>query len=203
MNLETIKATVAGWVPDHHETEMCMDLRHLAILREIAKLGWRDCLEIGTWTGCSSAALMTPEIDRHAWCDTHFTPEFLEIHRIGAGGTLHEKPGVDVLRAAERGLYDLIVVDGDHSLPNVERETVQLLRLEPHCIVAHDVFSDLIGIPHCEGPAHLLKSLIAEGWTTVCDGAPREGERTDRGLMAATKDPALAGRLDRIFRQFA
>lgn len=193
--------------PAWHETGMCMDLRHLAMVAEIARLGWGHVIEIGTWTGCTTAAILAAgdRVEKLSLCDIEFSQALADVAMVATqaarldGLSFLKMPGVDALKQECAPDYDLIIVDGDHSLPNVERETVQLLRLQPRCIVAHDVSSTAAGYPHCEGPAHLYAELIRDGWHTYVDAEDRPGEKTKRGLLAATKDRNLAHKLAIIF----
>lgn len=194
-------ASLSMGIPAWHETGMCMDARHVSCLREIC-LGqeWERALEVGVWTGCSTVAFLDGledcAINAFAACDVGWTEEFLKL-TAGRNITYLQQPSVDVL-GTERD-YDLIFLDGDHSLQTGIDEARHILRRQPRCVIAHDVNSSAVGFGNCEGPAHLLAELRRDGWTCIVDQKDRPGEMTKRGFMAATKDPKIVPVLERAF----
>ena len=188
-------------LPAWHETGMCMDARHVACLREIC-LGheWERALEVGVWTGCSTVAFLdgleSGAINAFAACDVGWTDEFLKV-TSGRNITYLRQPSVDVLGADRE--YDLVFLDGDHSLQTGIDEARHIIRRQPRCVVAHDVNSSAVGFENCEGPAHLLAELQRDGWTCIVDQKDRPGEMTKRGFMAATKDAEVEKAIRRAF----
>jgi len=188
-------------LPAWHDVGMCADARHIACLREIC-LGtdWKHALEVGSWTGCSTVAFLaglgSGSIEWFSACDVGFTDEFHEATR-GHPVALLQHRSVEVL--AGEGDFDLIFVDGDHSLETGIEEAKQIIRRQPRCVVAHDFNSMHVGFGNCEGPAHLHAELIRDGWVVISDMKDRAGEVTKRGFMAATKDPDLIPALERAF----
>lgn len=188
-------------IPLWHETGMCADARHIACLREIC-LGadWKHALEVGVWTGCSTVAFLdglgAGSIDTFSACDVGWTEEYRTVAR-GYDVTLENRRSTEVLSGPAE--YDLIFLDGDHSLATGQEEAREILRRQPRCVVAHDVDSAAVGFGNCEGPAHLLSELVRDGWAIVMDKKDRPGEMTKRGFVAATKDPALIPVLERAF----
>lgn len=202
--VEGFKANVPH-LPVWWEPGMCMDVRHLCILSDLAGLGWNHGLEVGTWTGCSAAMLLHGYFELLDLNDTRITQdlqdivEFFDIYPV----TLHECRSVDLLANTKPGTYDFILLDGDHSLETGIAEAAEMIRLQPRLIVAHDPRSASVGFENCEGPAHLEAELIRDGWTVFVDAKDRPGEVTKRGFLAATKDPALAEKVGTIFARYA
>jgi hypothetical protein len=95
--------------------------------------------------------------------------------------------------------YDLIFVDGDHSLETGREEAKEILRRQPRCVLSHDVNATAVGFGNCEGPAHLMDELRHDGWQILTDMKDRPGEMTKRGFLAATKDPEIVKVLERAF----
>lgn len=195
-------------LPEWHETGMCMDIRHLAMLRHIADLGWTSALEIGVWNGCSTAALIPALINGHiehyTACDIHFKDRFRRV--IGAVNprfvTLYEEPSNDTL--ARKEPHELVIVDGDHSLETVSAEVARLLELDSlRCVVAHDVNATAEGFKECEGAAYLRDAFRRAGWFSVCDQRDRRPlEQTRRGFFVAVKDIPLLHKVEYIINQF-
>lgn len=213
--VEGFKAKVPH-LPAWWETGMCMDVRHLCILSDLASLGWNRGLEIGTWTGCSAAMLLAGKFKWLDLCDVRFTDElhsvvdpFMGVGYNGLGGPgtadvdLYQKRSIEVLATTKPCHYDFILLDGDHSLETGIAESAEMLRLQPRLIVAHDPRSASVGFENCEGPAHLEAELIRDGWTVFVDAKDRPGEVTKRGFLAATKDASLAEKVAAIFSRYA
>lgn len=204
--MEQCHRAVIGWtLPTPYDTGMQIDLRHVAILRDIlCGTYWGRVLEIGVWKGASTAGFIdaskNSSIAGYSACDVGFQPEFRQM----ATGLREPKEFLEMRSTEALDLdrdWDLIFVDGDHSLETGRAETERLLRRQPRCIVAHDVFSEAEGFGNCAGPAHLMASLRADGWTIYTDGVDRRDrrEQTRRGLMAATKDAGTAKVIERAF----
>lgn len=184
------------FIPSWHEPGNCMDRRHIACVYELLMLMKpARTLEIGGYSGCSSSAFVAAGI-----LDAHFSEiapraDFLSV--VSGFGYVHHRKGCEVLR--EMDPFDVVLVDGSHDLVSVTEELEQLLAKPPKVIIAHDVNSTNVGFPLCEGAAHLWNEIQRLGWRGRVDVKAREGERTDRGLMMATLDPALIRYIDDAF----
>jgi hypothetical protein len=188
MTLADVKAATQ-FVPRWHETGACMDRRHILWLYDVLVLtGVQRTLEIGTHTGASASAFIAARIPDAQFADPSMTAEALTV--IQGRGTFHQARGCDVMLANDT--YDLVLVDGNHSMEAVCEEILVLLKKPPAIIVAHDVCSTAAGFAHCEGAAYLRETLTDDGWTCIVDDAKRDGEMTHRGLLMATKDQGLA-----------
>lgn len=185
---------VAGGLPNWHETGMCMDVRHIAILRDILRLGKpRRALEIGVWRGSASSAFLSALSDRdiqeYSACDVGFTMEFDAI--AGTRAVRHHCRSTELLAKSAASRWNLILVDGDHSAETGRAEAAELIRMQVPCILGHDSRSAEGDFPNCEGPAILMEALRADGYAITEDAIDRHGEMTRRGFFAATKDPAI------------
>jgi len=108
------------------------------VLYHILKLGLHsNVLEIGSYNGYSTAAFLAA-LDHGAnfsltVCDIDIKPQVRKMA---------ERHPVTFLQARSEeiidGKYDLIFVDGDHSLPAVSREIMLLLHHKVKTIIAHD-----------------------------------------------------------------
>jgi len=191
---EYVMAGIKSLVPDlpeWHEPSMCADIRHIAAIRDLLMSGlFSKALEVGVWTGASAAAFCAAldhrVIDRYHACDVGLQKQFFDV--IGNREVcLHQKASVECL-ADERHQWDVIFLDGDHSLETGKQEIELVLAKNPRCVILHDVCSTAVGYPGCEGPRYMHEKLVAEGWRCVVDNLDRPGERTNRGLLMAAKD---------------
>lgn len=191
-DLHGIHSTVP-LLPDWHETVMCADIRHIACMQEILMSHkWESALEIGVWQGASTAAFMhaldAKQVGTYTACDVGIQEQFLAV--VGDRKiTTRQQASIEVL--AEPTKYDLIFADGDHSIETVREEVRHLIRRQPRMIFAHDTTAEIVGFGGCEGPSYLHTALQQDGWMIITDSARRPGEKTERGLLVATKEPAL------------
>jgi hypothetical protein len=207
------RAVVEGFkaltrIPPWWEPVMSMDARHIAMLRAISLIGgWEAALEIGVWKGGSSVAwtdaLRTGRLKSYTACDVGFQPEFHAACPMveDRPARLMEMTGEEALAGPD--YWDLIFVDGDHSLETGKAETPHLIRRQPKCLIAHDTRAAEAGFANCEGPAYLREQLVADGWRIFEDAIDRPGEKTHRGFLAATKDANVASHLERIFSLYS
>lgn len=172
------------WIPEWHDPGGSTDKRHIWWLLEVIKATEvKRTLEIGVLDGCASSAFVNEGAE---FCDISWNAKA----RIICNGKIqHQRKGVDVLRSEEH--YDLVFVDGSHELKDVEEEVNALLAKPPKIIVAHDVNSTAAGFPHCEGAHYLMERLQQEGWIITIDAKKRPNEKTERGMLMATKDSDL------------
>lgn len=184
----------ATQVPDWHEPIMCADVRHIALMEQIlTRIPFARALEVGVWRGASSSAFMAG-LDRgtlghYTACDVGIQDEFLKVVNGRERVTIRQMASDELLAGHDR--WDVIFLDGDHSLPTGRSEVRHMIRRQPRMIFAHDVSADIVGFAHCEGPAHIYKELLLDGWLIIVDNAKRPGEKTERGFMVATKDSTL------------
>lgn len=182
--LQQIEA-LTQWVPAWHDTGNCMDRRHILWLYEIlTRLDIDRTLEIGVYSGCSSAAFVHAEVADAHFCDVTRRADAMSV--IEGRGTFHQRKGCDVLR--DESLFDLVFVDGAHDYASVSEELTALIDKTPTIIVAHDVNSSAVGFPHCEGAHYLWETLQGWGWQCWVDAKDRPGEMTKRGMLVGVKD---------------
>ena len=98
-------------------------------------------------------------------------------------------------------LYDCIFVDGDHRLEVVSEEAELILRNNIRTVIAHDTNATKAGFCLCEGAAYLMQCLGDNGYAVLQDSIERPNERTDRGLMFATKHSTLFDAVKPLFEQ--
>jgi galactosyl transferase GMA12/MNN10 family len=185
--------TLVPRLPRAFDLGWSMDYHHLAWLSAILESGaFASTLEIGCYEGVSSScftqSLRSGKIKDAHFCDLVFRDSFRGV--IGdLPCELHQMPSASLLARGEH--YDLVLIDGDHSLCGVEAEWLQLEQHPPKMIVAHDVCASLAGHPLCSGANYLWHQLQADGWLCLVDARKRRGQLTERGFLVATKDPAL------------
>jgi len=172
------------WIPEWHETGSCMDRRHILWLAKLlSSSGVKRTLEIGVYSGASSAAFVEAGVPDAHFSDISPRPEFFRV--VEGRGVFHRLKGCDVLLSKPR--FDLVFVDGNHSLDAVEEEVAALRKEPPAIVVAHDINSTVAGYGACEGAHFLWQELQRDGWFCVVDAKDRVGELTKRGMLVATK----------------
>ena len=190
----------ASMTCDASGSMMWMDPLHVRVIYDLCMAcRWEDVLEIGSWDGFSASAVVQAAIDSgltRLWCcDLQLRPELQKVcakHPFSA--TLVQGCSVDLLSFL--GPMGAVILDGDHSWENVHRELVLLLREGWQTIIAHDVGR----IGGVTGPQRLRQELEhTEDWVVLVDEIQREGQRTDRGLMLATRSPSVARAARKIF----
>lgn len=179
-------------LPAHWQTKWWMDRRHTEFLYALLLTGrFRRVLEIGCHHGSSTAALVQAvndgaPVELHL-CDPDDSPV---LRQVVARCT---QPIVRHLCCSLRVLpqrsWDLVIVDGDHTLPHVSKELALLLLHEVPAIVAHDV--EYRGHDGCAGACYLGDALRCHpAYHCVVDAERRAGEYTHRGLLLACRDVA-------------
>jgi hypothetical protein len=165
-----------------------IDARHREwIRRELMTGRHRRVLEIGSHRGYSTKAfldaLAAGAIDELHLCEPNPTPELLKLIE-GTPAVLQRCTSLELLRRDCR--WDLVLADGDHSVANVKVEAKLLLDAKVPALFAHDITAD-DRYPNCEG-ARLYRELFeGAGYHVIADVEKRPGERTDRGMMLATR----------------
>ena len=176
------------WIPSWHESGACMDRRHILWLQYLLiKTKVQRTLEIGVHTGASASAFIAARVPEPHFCDPTYTVEAQRV--IDGRGHFHQQKGCDTLNALPA--FDLVLVDGIHSMEAVTEEIAALEAKPPRIIVAHDVCSTDAGYPYCEGAAHLMEHLRNTGWIIFLDAIDRPLEATKRGMMVATREDSL------------
>lgn len=168
-----------------------IDSRHRDWIRaELLTGRYRRVLEIGSHMGYSTTAFLDAleagKVDEVHLCEPNPTPELLRLIDGKRGVTLHRERSIKLL--ANDCRWDLVFVDGDHSLRTVTKEAELLIAARVPAVFAHDTASSG-RYPRCEGPAILRAEFTAAGYHCEEDAEFRLGERTDRGMMLATLLP--------------
>lgn len=177
----------AAWpIPQGHR--WAIDARHRDWLRAELMTGkHRRVLEIGSCHGYSTTAfldaLKAGAVDEVHLCEPSPTPELLALIE-GKPVILHRCRSVDLL--AKDCRWDLVFIDGDHSTRTVTKEAELLIVARVPAVFAHDTAA-AGRYPRCEGPAILRDAFTAAGYRCVEDAEFRPGERTDRGMLLATR----------------
>lgn len=165
--------------------QWAIDSRHAAMLHAVVDLCQpQSVLEIGSFQGASSRAfLRAPSV----WlCEPYPTPELRKLERENCNVTVYpffsSNPVVRALRP------EMVFIDGDHGEAAIEdmRWAMGFAKI----IAIHDVFGSIPVQPWGRGSAQAGAMLLAsEAFALVLrDHKPREGERTERGLMVGFRD---------------
>jgi hypothetical protein len=168
------------------------DPRHVRFIYEAAMVaGSVAVLEIGCFDGFTTSAFVQAVLDgaplRVTCVDRCVRPGLVAV-AARAGGRV-EVAQADSLELLVSHRYDLVFVDGDHSIAQVSRELGHLLAQGCRTIVAHDV-GDVAPAFGGDGSLWLGRSLVAHPeYLTRVDQVQRVGEFTERGLLFATRDP--------------
>lgn len=189
--------------------EVAMDKRHVFMLHGVLTSRIFDsALEIGCFNGASSTALVEATNSGHVslatFCDVSITDSLIDVARSAQFPDrvrVTRQPSWQVLDTNET--FDFILVDAAHDIDSVSLELKHLARRRPLCVMAHDTSAADHGYSKCEG-AKMLKDhyLRDEGYHCVEDRARRNGERTERGLFLATRDPSLYKAAFDVFQTF-
>lgn len=169
-----------------------MDRRHTEFIYHLLMTGrFRRVLEIGCHNGSSTAALVQAvndgaNIDVHL-CDPDDNTvlrRVIDSCRLPDRVTYHCACSLTVL---PRQPWDLVIVDGNHSLEHVSKELEILLRLEVPNIIGHDVSAKTVG--PWAGARRLGDVLRTHpDFRCLVDSVKRSGEWTERGFLFATRD---------------
>lgn len=180
-------------LPPHFTAGWWMDRRHVKFIYALLMTGlFRRVLEIGCHHGSSTAALVQAaqdgaDLEIHL-CDPDDSPvlrRVLETYPVKVQWW-HRWHRCDSLRVIGQRQWDLVIVDGDHSLQHVSRELGLLLYHEIPTVIAHDV--EYRSNPGCDGAVYLGEAMaLHPAYQCVVDARPRAGEHTHRGLLLATR----------------
>lgn len=175
-------------IADHPGSEWSMDVRHAEWVKAaLLALKPATAVEVGCLFGVSTLAILEAGVP-----DVHL----IDVRILGSvrqmatdyGATLYEETSETALLKVPASTNLAALIDGDHSLPVVQKEAEILNRMAPRIVLAHDVTAQHIGLG-CEGCSWLWHALQCSGWFCYVDCIPRQGERTARGLLIATRTP--------------
>lgn len=187
-----------SYVPDWHDTGACMDLRHIDWLYHVLKVVKpKRTLEIGGYTGCSSAAFVAAGIPDAHFAEISPNDKFRSV--VQGHGTIHQRKGREVI--ASEAPFDLVLIDGAHDMDSVmeELEALKVKGTWPKIIVAHDVNSTAAGYAHCEGAGMIPTWMEHHGpemYYMTTDSKERQGEATQRGMFIIWTEPAYTKLID-------
>jgi SAM-dependent methyltransferase len=173
------------------------DPRHVRWLYEMMLVaGCQSVLEIGCWDGFTTSAFvqaLNEGAEFELCCvDISIRPGLRDV--AGRARRAVELVQADSLDLLARRRFDLVLVDGNHSIGQVSRELGHLLAAECPTVVAHDV-GDVAPTFGGDGSLWLGKVLQAHpSYLCRVDQVKRLGEYTERGLLLATRDGGLFAR---------
>tara|TARA_R110000751_G_scaffold57571_1_gene122064 strand:+ start:321 stop:911 length:591 start_codon:yes stop_codon:yes gene_type:complete len=192
-----------------------MDERHVNIIHNIVMdNNFKTIVEIGSYMGYSTCALLaaldkgkqfnlhlvepwqyrpeeTSNLDEAIdWCTNK---EAIKIHNLQSDAFWSSACPKDI---------DLVIIDGDHHIPNAATDFFHALKNDIPNIISHDSNPPLDKEwgKSCYGSkiiADILKSH--KDFKSLEDKESRAGERTYRGLLYATKKDVEFQRAERIF----
>ena len=196
------------WMPyqdlSHADGPMWMDALHVEALYELwMAIRPTSILELGCFDGFSTSAAIQAKADgvgMSLTCvDREIRPSLYQIVRR-CRTNWHLAQCDSRVALEQHGVTDVLMIDTDHDIDTTQQEAKIALRRGWQTIVAHDV--GLHG--GCPGPQWLRKHLeVYNTWLTVVDEKPREGMRTDRGLMLATRVESVYAAAKVIFDKLA
>jgi hypothetical protein len=163
-----------------------MDARHAEWIKAaIQRLKPNIAVEVGCHLGVSTLAILEAGVPDVRLIDTVITPS---VRRMAEdyGAAVYRESSETALPKMPPLKDGVVLLDGDHSYAVVSREASILNDNVPRVIIAHDVSSLLVGLG-CEGCIWLWHMLQAAGWLCYVDCIPRSGERTNRGVLIATR----------------
>jgi hypothetical protein len=194
-----------------------MDERHVNIIHNIVmENNFKTIVEIGVYAGYSTCALLaaldkgkqfnlhlvepwqyrpeeTSNLDEAiGWCTNK---ETIKIHNVDSDTFWSHACPKDI---------DLVIIDGDHSIPGASTDLFHVFKNDIPNIISHDSNPPLFleWGNNCYGSkiiADILKSH--KDFNFLEDKESRVGERTYRGLLYATKEEVGFQRADKIFKE--
>lgn len=182
-----------------------MDRRHVQWLHAVLMSGqFARCLEIGSYQGYSTTAFLEAAkagmIERLEICDPWVQPHLettVASYGLGSRFHWHRCPSLEVLR--DQPDYDLVCVDGDHSVETTAAELELILARGVPNVFAHDTSGDF----NLPGPQQIKVGLERAGYLCLEDNVDRPGEGTARGLFFATRDRRAFEMAKRFLAVFA
>ena len=175
-------------IAGHPGSEWSMDGRHAEWVKAaLVALKPATAVEVGCHLGVSTLAILEAGVTDVHLIDVRIT-DSVRAMATDYGATLHEETSEMALPKVPASTNMAVLLDGDHSLPVVQKEAELLDRMAPRVVIAHDVTAQHIGLG-CEGCAWFWHALQCSRWYCYVDCMPRQGERTARGLLIATRTP--------------
>lgn len=189
------------------------DERHVRFTYDLAMAcDFRTVLEIGVDTGWSTTAWLQAikegkRCSLHL-CDIHLQDCFNEL--LAKHGPPEDKRQISIYQCDSVALrwvfnwlktFDVVVMDGDHSLQQVSRELGLLLYHEVKTIIAHDTSGTMHKPAHERGPVFLRETLANYGYLMRHDEKRRSGEHTHRGFTMFTRDIDVWNRSESIWEE--
>lgn len=175
------------WITDKRHVEIIFEFLMQTDLQRVA--------EIGCYSGFSTAvfieALNQGKDFKLHLVDTLPTEQVRRVISMcdkPDNVVFHEQAGRDVLQKWSD--FDLVFVDGDHSIQGAGSELLMILRNNTPNVMSHD--SNLINLTENwggEGSELLARALSShKDYFCLEDKEVREGERTDRGFFFASTE---------------
>jgi len=169
-------------------TEWSMDDRHAEWIKgTLVRLRPDLAVEVGSHLGVSTLAILEAGVPDVRLIDIRFS-ESVRAMAADYPVTLYEERSETALPKMPALQNAAVLLDGDHTLPVVQAEAKLLASNVPRVLIAHDVTAELIGL-QCQGCMWLWHAMQCSGWFCFVDCLPRDGERTSRGVMIATRTP--------------
>jgi len=174
------------------QDSMSMDIRHAKIIELYLHhiIPFDNFIEVGSCYGVSTSCIVRACEETKSKCiliDIQFTDPVLKIYQESKGSvdlTLHQESSFSCLDRVLNS-ESIILLDGDHTLEAVQKETNILKKYMPRSIILHDV-SNLS--QYCEGPKWAFDEWTSMGYHGIVDCKDRIGERTHRGLGILCRD---------------
>jgi hypothetical protein len=166
-----------------------MDPMHITMLYDMLTLcKFKNILEIGVYNGISSsaivAALQEGSLQSASFVDLKIQCVFPRYENLYT----YEDDSLNLISSD----FDVIMVDGDHRLPHVAKETALIAFHRIPTVMMHDTNASNVGYLDCDGPEIMLKALKRCGYHIFEDKLKRDRMRTERGFGLATLDPKVA-----------
>jgi hypothetical protein len=169
-------------------SDWSMDDRHCEWIKgTLVRLRPDLAVEVGSHLGVSTLAILEAGVPDVRLIDIRFTNS---VRAMAADYpvTLYEERSETALPKMPALHNAAVLLDGDHTLSAVQAEAKLLASNLPRVLIAHDVTAELVGL-QCEGCIWLWHAMQCSGWYCYVDCLPRDGERTSRGVMIATRTP--------------
>jgi hypothetical protein len=173
----------------HADGPMWMDAVHVKLIYEFLMAARpRSVMELGCFDGFSTSAIVQAKADGAAiemiCVDREIRPSLFKIvRRARTGWQLWQTDSRIALE--QSAVTDVLMLDTDHDIETTKSEADIFLRRGWPTVIAHDCGEK----GGCPGPQWLFAHLRTSSyWRVFCDDKQRDGMRTDRGLMLATRD---------------
>lgn len=178
--------------PGIHFDTTNIDRIHCLWLAETLMSGrFRRVLEIGCFQGYSTQAFLHAaaqgKVGEVHLCDPNPQPRLFDKISGLENVTLNEVKSVDLL--SKDCDWDLVFIDGDHSLENCRKEAQLLLDAKVPAIFAHDTCAIGEWVPGAdEGPSLIRARFVNANYFNFEDAKTRQSMWTERGMFWAARD---------------